>query len=276
MNRSVIKLVVRTPRLLHLRQLWPVSIIGLWLVISTMVSLGFWATDWQTTGAANAPMSAMHPLGSNALGQDLLALSLQALASMASSILPGAALALALGVILGGLAGWYFGQAIDQLVSLACDIFDGLPAHLLLIGVALIVRTPAAQTLLFAALFWTSAARPIRSLCSRLKPTAFVDAAVMMGNPPWRLAWWHVLPNLRPMVLASFLLIFANCIRAQLLLGFIGLDRQARPSLGALLQDGALSALSFDFTPLLIALSLSFVILLALDALNRRITPALG
>ena len=276
MTATDIKLVVRTPRLRHLMHAWPLLVISVWLLITLMVALGYWAEDWQTTSTANAPISLTHPFGSSALGQDLFSLSLQALASLTTSILPGAALALAVGVLLGGIAGWSFGSTADQLISLACDIFDGLPAHLLLIGVALIVRTPAAQMLLFAALFWTSAARPVRSLCLRLKPAAFVDAAVLIGNSAWNLAWRHVLPNLRPMVLASFLLIFANCIRAQLLLGFIGLDRQARPSLGSLLQDGALSALSFDFTPLLLALSLSFVILLALDALNRRFTPTLG
>lgn len=276
MRETELRLVLRTPRLRHLRRVWPLLVLSLWLVITVMVTLGYWADDWQRTGTAHLPISLAHPLGSNALGQDTLALCLQALASMASSIIPGALLALLLGCVLGAVAGWHFGGLYDQLISLACDIFDGLPAHLLLVGLALIVRIPSAQTVLFAALFWTSAARPVRSLCLRLKPAAFVDAAVMLGATTWDLAWRHVLPNLRTMILATFVLIFANCIRAQLLLGFIGLDRQARPSLGGLLQDGALSALSFDFTPLLVALTLSFVILLALDALNRRFSPALG
>ena len=276
MSQADLNLVLHTPRWRSLSRAWPLLVLALWLLCALMVGLGYWAEDWQKTGAANLPISPTHPLGSNALGQDLLALSLQALASMASNVIPGAALALGIGVLLGALAGWHFGGWSDQLISLACDVFDGLPAHLLLVGLALIVRTPSAQTLLFAALFWTSAARPVRGLCQRLKPAAFVDAALLLGASPWGLGWRHILPNLRSMILASFLLIFANCIRAQLLLGFIGLDRQARPSLGGLLQDGALSALSFDFTPLLLALALSFVILLALDALNRRFSPAIG
>lgn len=276
MREHELNLVVRTPRVRHLLQLWPVLVLGLWGLIGLMVSLGLWGENWQITGIANAPISLEHPFGSNALGQDLWAMSLQALAALTSSVLPGAALALAIGVLLGGVAGWHVGSMVDTVVCIGCDIFDGLPAHVLLIGVALLVRTPSAQALLFAALFWTSAARPVRSLCLRLKPTAFIEAAILVGNSHWDVLWRHVLPNLRAMILASFLLIFAGCIRAQLLLGFIGLDRQAKPSLGGLLQDGALSALSFHFTPLLIALSLSFVILLALDALNRRFTPALG
>ena len=101
-----------------------------------------------------------------------------------------------------------------------------------------------------------------------------MDAAELVGTGVFTRAWRHLLPNLRLVLAALALLILGSCIRAQMLLGFIGLDTQARPSLGAMLYSGTQDALSFHFTTLLVALGLSMLLLLALDSLARRLAPS--
>ena len=227
------------------------------------------------TGSPYLGLSFAHPLGTNALGQDLMAHSCQALLALFVGVLPGALLGFALGVAAGVCAGWRLHSALDQAICFACDIFEGLPSYLIMVLLALLLhQAQLGSAILFAALFWPSAARVLRVATAQLIGAPFMDAAALVGNSVFTRMCWHLLPNLGLILAALALLILGNCIRAQMLLGFIGLDTQARPSLGAMLYSGAQDALSFHFTTLLVALGLSTLILLALDSLARRLAPS--
>jgi ABC-type dipeptide/oligopeptide/nickel transport system permease subunit len=269
-SESIVKLAHFKPWL----RAWPVWLLLGAILLAALTGLGVIGSDWQRTGVAFLPPSVLHPLGTNALGQDFWALSVQALYSMLVGVLPGVLLGFAIGVLAGLLAGWQQGGALDQLVCLLCDVFEGLPGHLMLVTLAILAQGKIGTAVLFAALFWPSAARPVRVQTAQLLPEPFMDSAILLGITPWRRAFQHLLPLLRPLLAALLLVIFGNCIRAQMLLGFVGLDRHAAPSLGGLLLDGTLDALSFHFTSLLLALAISITLLLALDALARRAVPA--
>jgi peptide/nickel transport system permease protein len=151
---------------------------------------------------------------------------------------------------------------------------EGMPGYLLLVCLAALSHAAgvgaSGLVLILAALFWPSTARAIRLQTSLIRPEPYMDAAIVLGYAPMRRALGQLLPLLKPMLGASACLILASCMRAQLLLGFVGLDALAKPSIGTLLNRGALDALSFHFTSLLIALGLSMLILLALESLARR------
>jgi peptide/nickel transport system permease protein len=270
-NESIVKLAHFKPTI-WLRA-WPIWLLLGALLLAALAGLGVIGNDWQRTGIAFLPPSLLHPLGTNALGQDLWALSLQALYSMLVGVLPGVLLGFAIGVSAGLLAAWHQGSWLDQMVCLFCDVFEGLPGHLMLVTLAILTQGKIGTALLFAALFWPSAARPVRVQATQLLPEPFMDSAILLGITPWRRALGHLLPLMLPLLAALLLVIFGNCIRAQMLLGFVGLDRHAAPSLGGLLSDGTLDALSFHFTSLLVALGVSIALLLALDALARRVVP---
>lgn len=259
----------------HLVQGWPVLVLLAVSLLAVLTAFGVIGSTWLATGNAYLAPSFAHPLGTNALGQDLMAHSCQALMALFVGVLPGAALGFAVGVAAGVCAGWRLHSALDQSICFACDLFEGLPGYLILVLLALLMQQAQIGTaILFAALFWPSAARALRVATSQTINAAFMDAAELVGTSVVARAWRHLLPNVRLVLAALALLILGSCIRAQMLLGFIGLDTQARPSLGAMLYSGTQDALSFHFTTLLVALGLSMLILLALDSLARRLTPS--
>ena len=251
---------------------WPVLVLFAALLLAVLTALGVIGSAWLATGSAYSAPSFAHPLGTNALGQDLLAHSCQALLALFVGVVPGALLGFAVGVAAGVCAGWRLHSALDQSICFACDLFEGLPGYLILVLLALLIQQAQIGTaMLFAALFWPSAARALRVATSQTVNAPFMDAAELVGTPVFIRAWRHLLPNVRHVLAALALLILGSCIRAQMLLGFIGLDTQARPSLGAMLYSGTQDALSFHFTTLLVALGLSMLLLLALDSLARRL-----
>ncbi len=268
-------LIVRVSSFSVLRLLrgWPVIVLLGALLLAVMTAFGLIGGAWLATGSAYLTPSFAHPLGTNALGQDLMAHSCQALLALFVGVLPGALLGFAVGVAAGVCAGWRLHSAWDQSICFACDLFEGLPSYLILVLLALLMQQAQIGTaILFAALFWPSAARALRVATSQTTHAAFMDAAELVGTHVFARALRHLLPNLRLVLAALALLILGSCIRAQMLLGFIGLDTQARPSLGAMLYSGTQDALSFHFTTLLVALGLSMLLLLALDSLARRLT----
>jgi ABC-type dipeptide/oligopeptide/nickel transport system permease subunit len=251
---------------------WPVLVLASTVLLAALTGLGVVGSAWLATGTAFLGPSFAHPLGTNALGQDLLAHSCQALLALFVGVVPGALLGFGVGVAAGVCAGWRLHSALDQIICFACDLFEGLPSYLILVLLALLMQQAQIGTaILFAALFWPSAARALRVATSQVICAPFMDAAEQMGTSMYSRAWRHLLPNLRLVLAALALLILGSCIRAQMLLGFMGLDTQARPSLGAMIYSGTQDALSFHFTALLVALSLSMLILLALDSLARRL-----
>ena len=254
---------------------WPVFVLIGALLVAVLTAFGCIGSSWMATGSAYLAPSFAHPLGTNALGQDLLAHSCQALLALFMGVLPGALLGFVMGVAAGVCAGWRMHSPLDQIICFACDLFEGLPSYLIMVLLALLLHQAKLGTaILFAALFWPSAARVLRVATAQLMSAPFMDAALLVGTRISSRVWWHMLPNLRLILAALALLIVASCIRAQMLLGFIGLDTQARPSLGAMLYSGTQDALSFHFTTLLVALGLSMLILIALDSLARRLSPS--
>lgn len=254
---------------------WPVLVLLGALLVAVLTAFGCIGSAWMATGSAYLAPSFAHPLGTNALGQDLLAHSCQALLALFIGVLPGALLGFAIGIAAGVCAGWRLHSGLDQVICFACDLFEGLPSYLMMVLLALLLHQAQLGTaFLFAALFWPSAARVLRVATAQLIGAPFMDAATLVGTRIFSRVWWHLLPNLRLILAALALLIVGSCIRAQMLLGFIGLDTQARPSLGAMLYAGTQDALSFHFTTLLVALGLSMLILIALDSLARRLSPS--
>ncbi len=253
---------------------WPALVLLSAVLLVVLTAFGCIGGTWMATGSAFLGASFAHPLGTNALGQDLVAYSCQALLALFVGVLPGALLGFTVGVAAGVCAGWRLHSALDQVICFACDLFEGLPSYLIMVLLALLLQHVQLGTaIVFAALFWPSAARALRVATAQLINTPFMDAATLVGTRVSSRIWRHLLPNLRFILAAFVLLILGSCIRAQMLLGFIGLDTQARPSLGAMLYSGAQDALSFHFTTLLVALGISMLLLLALDSLARRLAP---
>jgi peptide/nickel transport system permease protein len=180
-----------------------------------------------------------HPFGSDALGRDVLSRVLFAYRVSLGVAVGSVLLALAVGIPLGLIAG-FFGGAVDSLLMRPVDLLLALPALLLALSLIAIIG-PGSGVALFAiaVIYLPILARVVRSSALSVANEDYVDGARARGVSRTGVMLRHVLPNsLGPAVVqASVLMGFAIQIEAAL--SFLGLGAQPpTPSLGLMLADG--------------------------------------
>jgi peptide/nickel transport system permease protein len=191
-----------------------------------------------------APPSARHPLGTDALGRD--SLSRLIYASRVSLLLAPAAalLATAIAALMGGVAG-YCGGGVETVAMKATDLVLSLPwLFVLLIARArmplsmLPWQTIGITFILLGSFGWAGAARVICAAAASLRSSDMLLHAKACGCPRWRLFAVHVLPNLRSILLAQFLILIPVFILTEGNLGVLGLGvGEPLPSWGNLLRE---------------------------------------
>ena len=192
----------------------------------------------------NASPSLRFLLGTDALGRDRLVRLL--CATRISLLLAGAAAlgALLLAAIVGGAAG-YLGGWFDRLTVRAIDLMLSLPWLFLLIAArALLPLNASPETsllvtyCLLALLGWAAPARVVRAGVRSFRDSDFVLQARALGCPETRVLLRHILPNLRPVLLAQFWTSIPIFILAEANLGFLGLSAsEPFPTWGNLLRE---------------------------------------
>ena len=196
------------------------------------------------------PPGRRHWLGTNALGQDLLA---QILRGMQKSMLIGVCVALISTVIaatVGAVAG-YFGGWRDRLLMWLVDLLLVVPAFILIAIVTPRTKDSAnimLLILLLAGFSWMISARMVRGLTMSLREREFIRAARYMGVPSRKVITSHVLPNVASILIIDTALNVAVAILAETGLSFLGFGIQPPDvSLGTLIADGTASAVTFPW-----------------------------
>ncbi len=178
-----------------------------------------------------------HPLGTDRMGRDVAARLLHG-AQVSLFVGAGGTLAaLALGLLLGALAGHY-GGITDGIISTAVDVALCFPS--LLLALALLSLTPSrgpwALVLVLAATRWARIARYTRGEFLRLRRGDLVSAARAGGAGEGRVLAHHLLPNALAPVLVTAAFSAAGAILLEASLGFLGLGVQPPlPSWGSML-----------------------------------------
>jgi peptide/nickel transport system permease protein len=172
------------------------------------------------------PPSAAHWLGTTVFAQDALS---QVLASTQATLFVGllaAAIATILSILFGVTAG-YIGGGADEGLSLVANVFLAIPGLPLLIVLADYVPNAGSSIFLVAAIIaitsWAYSARTLRAQTLSLRNRDFVEAARVSGEGRLRIILVEVLPNLVPIVAASFLFTTLSAIGAYVALAFLGL-----------------------------------------------------
>jgi peptide/nickel transport system permease protein len=211
----------------------------------------------------DAPPSRHHLLGTDDLGRDRFSRLLYG--TRVSLLLAPAAALLAslLGLIIGGVAG-FFGGWTERIVMSATDLFLSMPWLFLLLTVRAVlplnVSPIISVTITFAllgCLGWAGAARMICADARTMQMSEFVLLARASGNGGLRLLWRHILPNLRPIVLAQFWISIPVFIITEANLGMLGLGiSEPLPSWGSLLGElqsySGISGEPSQFAPLVL------------------------
>jgi len=172
------------------------------------------------------PPSAAHWLGTTVFAQDVWS---QLLTSTQATLFVGllaAAIATVLSVLIGVSAGYLGGNA-DEGLSLLANVFLAIPGLPLLIVIASYVPSAGSSIVLVAAIIavttWAYSARTLRAQTLSLRNRDFVEAARVSGEGRLRIILVEVLPNLIPIVAASFLFTSLAAIGAYIVIAFLGL-----------------------------------------------------
>jgi peptide/nickel transport system permease protein len=192
------------------------------------------ATSWSLV---RKPPSAQHWFGTDELGRDVLA---RVIYGTRASLLAGVisvSIALSVGVPLGLLSG-YRGGFIDALISRITDAMLACPFLILAIALAAFLGPSLGNAMIAIGVTATPIfVRLTRGQVMSVKVEDYVEAARAMGNPRWRIALFHILPNIMPALLVQATLSVAAAIIAEAALSFLGLGQQPpSPSWGSMLN----------------------------------------
>ena len=157
--------------------------------------------------------------------------------------LVGIAISFPLGLIVGGISG-YFGGWIDAILMRVAEVMMTIPSLYLLVALAAVLPsglTSAQRFLLIVSITslisWAGLARVIRGQVLSIKEREFVQAAKAMGAKPFYIIVRHVLPQTATYVIISATLAIPGFIVAESVLSLIGLGiQQPDPSWGNLLS----------------------------------------
>src|SRR5579864_5595930 len=172
------------------------------------------------------PPSAAHLLGTTVFAQDAWS---QLLASTQATMFVGliaAVIATSLSIIFGVTAG-YIGGATDEGLSLIANVSLAIPGLPLLIVLADYVPSAGSSLLIVAGIIavttWAYTARTLRAQTLSLRNRDFIEAARVSGEGALRIIGVEILPNLVPIVAASFLFTTLSAVYAYVAISFLGL-----------------------------------------------------
>ena len=183
--------------------------------------------------------SATHWAGTDELGRDTFSRLLWgARLSLAVSV-SVVSISLALGLAIGGLAGYLGGWVDTVLTTFAMNTFLALPGILLAIAFAAFLGPGFSNLVLALAIGgWAGYARLVRAQVMAVRDREYVDAARALGASPLRIFFRHILPNIIQPIVVQAAIGMAGVILAEATLSFLGLGIPApAPSWGAMLND---------------------------------------
>ncbi len=199
-----------------------------------------------------------HPLGTDDLGQDLLARMLYGGRISLAVGVTAMLIAISIGTLVGAGSG-YVGGAVDHALMRVTDLFLSLPSLPLLLLIVYLFRDTLKKTLgpeaglfvmivaVIGGLRWMPVARLVRAQFLSLREKEFVEAARSLGAPPLRQVVRHILPNAMGPVIVAGSLDVAAAIIAESTLSFLGLGFPPDiPTWGRLLFD---AKDNLDFAP---------------------------
>ena len=183
-------------------------------------------------------------LGTDRLGRDMFSrVSYGARLSLSIGLI-GVAISLVLGILLGGLSG-YYGGTVDNIIQRIIEFLRSIPSIPLWMGLSAalppewpILYVYFSITVILSLISWTGMARVVRGKFLQLREEEFVMAARFSGSSELRIILRHMLPSFLSHIIASMTLAIPSMILAETALSFLGLGlREPAISWGVLLQE---------------------------------------
>ena len=183
------------------------------------------------------PVSGEHWLGTTAGGHDVLSQLIYGARAALEVGLTAAIAVVAIGTLLGLLAG-YLGGWVDKVITRFADIALGLPFLPFMLVLATLTA-PGTRVVIVtvALLLWPNTARVIRSQVLSLRERAWVEAARVTGCSSTRIMFVHVLPQVLPLAALYGSVAIGWAILAEAAASFLGFGDPDSISWGVMLQD---------------------------------------
>jgi peptide/nickel transport system permease protein len=208
--------------------------------------LGLIPTDRHVIGVDEGldATKTMFLLGTDVQGRDLWSRLMYGTRISMTIGLVGVTLSLFLGVVLGGLSGFY-GGVMDTFVQRIIEILRSIPTIPLWMGLAAalprdwsILQIYFAITIIISLLGWTELARVVRGRFLALREEDFVISARLVGCTQMRIIFVHMVPSFMSHIIAATTLALPAMIISETALSFLGLGlRPPAISWGVLLQQ---------------------------------------
>lgn len=207
--------------------------------------LGLLPTDRHLLGVGDGrPEETLFLLGTDEQGRDLWSRLMYATRTSLTIGLAGVTLSLVLGVLLGGISG-YYGGAIDTVIQRVIEILRSIPTIPLWMGLAAalpnhwtVLQVYFAITVIISLVGWTELARVVRGRFLSLREEEFVMAAELAGCSRTRIILSHLVPSFLSHIIAATTLAIPAMIISETSLSFLGLGlRPPAISWGVLLQQ---------------------------------------
>jgi peptide/nickel transport system permease protein len=185
------------------------------------------------------PPNAKFWLGTDGLGRDLLSRLLFGIRTSMTIGLAGAAGAIAIAVLVGGIAG-FSGKNVDFGLMRLVDLVLSVPTFFLILLLVVMLKPGISVVIFVIAIFsWAYPSRIFRSQVLSIRRRDFVLSAEAVGVPMRRIFVRHVLPHLLPLVIIYLTLMVPGAIFTEAGLSFVGLGvPPPNPSLGSMIFDG--------------------------------------
>lgn len=222
------------------------------------------------------PPSLEHPMGTDALGRDLLSRVIWGGRTSIAVGFMAAFISLVIGLTLGGVAG-YYGGLLDDLLCRITDIFLVIPVFFLALFIVAIYGGNIFYVMIVIGfLIWPSNARITRAQVLTVKEREFVQASKVIGVSNFRILFYHIIPNSIQPVIANTILQSAGAMITEAGLSFLGLGDPNAITWGKMIYHGQSFITTcwwLSFFPGLMLLLTTFALHLIGDAVTRILSP---
>ena len=236
---------LRRHRLIRYLVFNPLNLVGLLVVLSIMLLavIGPYMTPYAPTvpdytAMLSAPTRA-HLLGTDQIGYDLFSRILAGARFSIGTAMGVLALAVAIGLPLGAVAG-FMGGWIDEIIMRVTDMFLAFPVLILALAIAATLGAGLTSAVIALAVgYWPWYTRLLRGQVLSLKNREYVEAARALGASNRAIMWRHILPNAFSPIIIELSQDMGYAILNIAALSFIGLGAQPpSPEWGAMIVAG--------------------------------------
>lgn len=253
-----------------------VTIVAVYVLIALASAFGLIASNWaMEVGPSYGAPSGEFLFGTDIFGRSVFQKVIKGTEVAVSIGVVTGVLAVIIGLFLGAVSG-YFGGWVDELVVWFYTVFSSIPYIILIVSIAFVLgKGLLAVYLALGLTSWVGICRLVRAEVIRHKNREYVQAATAIGGGHQRKLVKHIIPNIMHVVIINFSLQFQMAIKAEVILSYLGLGVQGKPSWGTMIDDAKLELARGVWWQLAGAVLAMFILVWALNILGDALRDAL-